>query len=105
MKPLEKLIGPVTYLTIDKHAWNHALDMVMSTVPPPDFYESSLYESACEEFMDADSDGDWPEDFVVWQPFENWDLGDIQELVEEFRDSLMIFASQTLLDTGVITNE
>lgn len=105
MKSLDKLIGPVTFLTIDQHAWDEALKMVMSEVPPPAFYETSTYDTASDEFMDADPNGDWPEDFLSWQPFENYGLGETQELVENFRDSLISFAKTTLMDAGVITDE
>jgi len=79
--------------------------MVMSKVPPPAFYETSSFDTACDEFMQSDSRLDWPEDFLIWQPYENYSLGDAQELVENFRDSLISFARITLIDAGVITDE
>ncbi len=106
-KSLEQMIDPVIYSNINEKAWQQALLMVMSEVPPCESYGSSQsYETACNEFMDANgSDGDWPEGFIVWQPFENWALCGVQGVIEEFHDSLISFAQTILIQTQVIDDE
>ena len=102
---LEQKLDPLTFSKINEQAWHQALLMTFSEVPTPDNYEEgcSSYANPCDEFMDAT--GDWPEGFIVWQPFENWQLEAVQETVEEFRDSLMSFARKTLVSAGVIDDE
>ena len=80
-----------------------ALSVVMSRHPVLSPFEE--YDSAFEEFMNADSNGDWPEGFMAWEPFSNYSLGGMQDLLENFQDSLMTFAKQVLVDCEVVKDE
>ncbi len=95
MSTLDNYLGPVMYSTLDEQCWDQALAMVMSEIP--------MTDNPTDLFMDAT--GDVPDKFIVWQPFENYPLTDLQAQVESFKDTLMDCALQTLVTCGVIENE
>lgn len=103
MSNLDQHLDANKLATLEATASNMALSLVMSQHPLLSPFE--IYDSAYEEFMDANSDDDWPEGFLAWQPFENYRLGDMQDLLEDFRDRLMVFAERVLVDCEVIKDE
>lgn len=78
--------------SIEELAWHEALKMVMSEIPDIDTPVDVMMSQEIEKL---------PDGFVVWEPFENWDLMGIQGLVEEFKNSLMAHSKQVLKLAGV----
>mgnify|MGYP000306626285 FL=1 len=103
MSNLDQHLDANKLATLEATASTMALSLAMSRHPLHSPFEA--YDSAYEEFMDANPDDDWPEDYLAWQPFENYTLGDMQDLLENFKDSLMVFANQVLVDCEVIKDE
>lgn len=62
-----------------------------------DFYTSDLGGLTHEEFYEALSDGEIPDEVSIWSPFENSDAGDLLELIDNLANYLIHF-SETLWD-------
>lgn len=73
--------------SIEEKAWVTALSMVMSEFPVdvPDIHTVNT-------LMAIEPDNELPSGFVVWEPFEHWDVPALQGLIEEFHDTLLAFA-------------
>lgn len=66
--------------TIDEQLQQMAVAMVMSDLPE---------EGAWDLLMDTKPYDPVPEEFVVWEPYENWEVAGLQELVGDLIDSLV----------------
>lgn len=77
---------------VEELAWSEALQLVMSEIPDIEEPVNAMMSQEIDEL---------PEGFVVWEPFENWDLMGIQGLVEEMKDSLVVHSRHVLKVAGV----
>jgi hypothetical protein len=70
-------------MTIERSAENYALATYLSE-----------YESGYDEIMEAFYKNVIPDDVVIWQPFEDFNLADLADYIEMTRNDFLTFADQ-----------
>ena len=94
MSELEQKIDPVLYSSIEILAWNVAFKMVAATYPEDG-------DDSCSYFMWL-KEADLPDGYTVWAQYDSYKLQELQELIEQYKDSIMAFTEKVLTFCTVI---